>query len=368
MRGRLPGKAVRFAAVVGVMLGGCRAAPAVLPAAEAGSLSRAAEPTLLPAASPTAFLPAPTTPLPAARPIAPSGCCVHPWWSSDSRKVYFVDRPDPSADASIYAVPVEGGTPTVTDLPLGLYSPGGELIALPGGTEWALARADGTAGWRLPSGTLTFRVSRGGGQVAWSEGSSLPVQIDRRQRTIWVATVDGKEPRQVARIVGGDLLGWTRNDERLLVSGRPADDPQTGIWSLDLAGTATLLWGVDRPRSLLLSPDGGWLALLLTFSGDPQADGLWVLSTSDGAPRRIDAYGSYRWRSEGRLLLLPFEAGASGLSVVEVEAVNGTSETIMPAGALPGGVANNEWLPSPDGRWIVYLNAAESNLWLTALP
>ena len=172
----------------------------------------------------------------------------------------------------------------------------------------------------------------------------------------------------MARFVGGDLLGWTRNDERLLVSGRPADETQTGIWSLDLAGTATLLWGADRPRSVLLSPDGGWLALLLAFSGDPQADGLWILSTSDGAPRRIDAYGSYRWRSEGRLLLLPFEAGASGLSVVEVESESGRTRATLPAGALSGGVANNDWVPSPDGRWIVYLNATEGNLWLAALP
>jgi hypothetical protein len=351
-----------------MILAGCRAAPAANHEAEAGSGLRSAGPTSAAAATPTAFLPATSTPFPPARPIAPSGCCVRPWWSGDSRFVYFVDRPDPLAEASILAVPVEGGTPTASDLPLGLYSAAGELIALPGGTEWALARPDGTAGWRLPSGTLTFRVSRGGGQVAWSEGSSLPVQIDRRQRTIWVANVDGTERLPVARFVGGDLLGWTRNDERLLVSGRPADETQTGIWSLDLAGAATLLWAANRPRSLLLSPDGGWLALLLTFTGDLQADGLWILSTSDGTPRHIDGYGSYRWRSEGRLLLLPFEAGASGLSVVEVEAASGRTGTILPAGALPGGVANNEWLPSPDGRWIVYLNAADSTLWLAALP
>jgi hypothetical protein len=282
--------------------------------------------------------------------------------------IYFMDRPDPSAEASIYAVSLEGGTATATDLAFGLYSAAGDLIALPGGTEWALARPDGTEGWRLPSGTINFRVSRSGAKVAWSEGSSLPVQIDRRQRTIWVANVDGTERRQVALLVGGDLLGWTGNDERLLVSGRPADDPQSGIWSVDLGGDARLLWAADRPRSLLLSPDGGWLALLLTFTGDPQADGLWVLSTSDGPPRRIEAYGSYRWKSEGRLLLLPFEAGANSLSVVEVEAKSGSSKTLLPAGALPGGVANNEWLPSPDGRWIVYSNAAEGNLWIAAIP
>jgi hypothetical protein len=347
---------------------GCRSAPAANREAETGSGLRSAGPTSAAAASPTAFLPATPTPFPPARPITPPGCCVRPWWSGDSRLVYFVDRPDPLAEASIFAAALDGGAPTATDLPFGLYSATGELVALPGGTEWALARPDGTAGWRLPSGTLTFRVSRNGGQVAWSEGSSLPVQVDRRQRTIWVGNVDGTGRRQVARLVGGDLLGWTENDERLLVSGRPVDDPQTGIWSLDLAGTARLLWGVDRPRGQLLSPDGGWLALLLTFTGDPQADGLWVLSTTDGAPQRIEAYGSYRWRSEGRLLLLPFEDDASGLSIVEVEAESGRSETLLPAGALPGGVANNEWLPSPDGRWIVYLNAAEENLWVAALP
>jgi hypothetical protein len=350
------------------MLGGCRSAAAANRAVEAGTGERSAGPASAAAASPTAFLPATSTTFPPARPITPSGCCVRPWWSGDSQLVYFVDRPDPQAEASIFAVPLDGGAPTATDLPFGLYSTAGDLIALPGGTEWALARPDGTAGWRLPSGTLTFRVSRSGGQVAWSEGSSLPVQIDRRQRTIWVANVDGTGLRQVARLVGGDLLGWSGTDERLLVSGRPADDPQTGIWSLDLAGTATLLWATDRPRSLLLSPDGGWLALLLTFTGDPQTDGLWVLSTTEGAPRRLEAYGSYRWRSEGRLLLLPFEDDANGLSVEEVEAKSGRSETLLPAGALPGGVANNEWLPSPDGRWIVYLNAAEENLWIAALP
>jgi hypothetical protein len=150
------------------------------------------------------------------------------------------------------------------------------------------------------------------------------VQIDRRQRTIWVANVDGTGLRQVARLVGGDLLGWSGTDERLLVSGRPADDPQTGIWSLDLAGTARLLWAADRPRSLLLSPDGGWLALLLTFSGDPQADGLW--SALDGAPRVRP--GFYRWK-EGRLLLLPFEAGASSL-VVEVNRAAANAQPCRP--------------------------------------
>ena len=249
-----------------------------------------------------------------------------------------------------------------------MYSSSGMLLALPGGSQWKLARPDGSPGWALPTSTVNFRVSPTGEQVAWSEGSRLPVQIDQRQRTLWVADVNGQGRRQLGRTTGGDLIGWDESGVALIATGTLAGETSSGIWRLGLDGTVNLLMKADRPRSLLLSPQGGWLALLMSFSGDPQADGLWILSTSEGAPRRIEAYGSYRWRSEGRLLLLPFDAGAHDLPVVEVEAATGMSETLRPAGALPGGVANNEWLPSPDGRWIVYLNAADANLWLTALP
>ena len=320
------------------------------------------------ATSPTTFFPSTATALPPARPLTPPGCCVHPWWSEDSQNVYFVDILDSQASAVVMGVSVDGGAPEPTDLPLGLYSSSGRLLALPGGSQWRLAQPDGSAGWPLPAGTVNFRVSPDRAQVAWTEGSRLPLQIDRRQRTVWVADVGGQSRRQLARITGGDLIGWEASGGALLVTGTPAGETSRGIWRVGLDGPVSLLMNADRPRSLLLSPEGGWLAFLIAFSGDASVDGLWILPTAGGPPRRLDSYGSFRWREEGSLLLIPFPAEDGRLSVLEVDASTGESETLLAPGALPGALENNEWSPSPDGRWLVYLNAAESNLWLMSLP
>lgn len=363
MLGLHPGSWRRAGAGAAILLVSC--GPAAQIHAASGS---APAPTPVASISPTPFRPATPTLLPPAHAVTAPGCCVHPWWTQDSRSILFVDRPSPEGEAGVYRVPLDGGTPELSAFPLGLYASDGALLALPGGDEWTLARPDGAPGWHLPSAALTFRLSHDGKQVAWSEGSSLPVNVDQRQRNLWVADVDGGHRVSIGRWIGGDLIGWAGGDERLLVTGRPAGKTQVGIWAETLAGDVTLLYPSDGLRGVSLSPDGGWLAFLVAFTEDPASDGMWLLSTGDGRARQLDSYGSYRWRSEGRLLLLPYAGEGAAPPVVEVEASTGDTHTLLAPGALTGGVGNNEWVPSPDGRWIVYLNAIDRDLWVAALP
>jgi hypothetical protein len=318
--------------------------------------------------TPTPFIPATATTAPAARRLTSPGCCVRPWWSADSSQVYVIDKAETDAGAAVYGYPVDGSAAALAEIPLGLYSPAGDLLALPGSSQWILALPDGSLGMALPGSTVNFRVSPDGSNVAWSEGSRLPVSIDRRQRTIWVADIEGHDRRQIARIIGGDLIGWREDGASLLTTGQPVGQAEKGIWSLGLDSTVHLLLEAVRPRSVLLSPGGRWLAFLMPFTGDAARDGLWVLSTADGQAHRLESYGSYRWRGEGRLLLIPYAANQDGLSLEEVDASTGRTASLLGPEALMGALQNNEWAPSPDGRWVVYLNADDEALWLAALP
>jgi hypothetical protein len=363
MRGRLPGSILLPALLV---LGLTSCTPTTVATTGGPSATGWATADVGEALStPTPFAPATATPAPVARRLTPPGCCGRPWWSADSSQVFVIDRAETDVGAAVYGYPVDGSAAALAEIPLGLYSPAGDLLALPGSNQWILALPDGSPGMALPGSTVSFRASPDGSNVAWSEGSRLPVSIDRRQRTLWVADVEGHDRRQVARIVGGDLIGWSEDGASLLTTGQPVGQAESGIWSLGLDSTVHLLLEAARPRSALLSPGGRWLAFLMAFTGDAAKDGLWVLSTSDGQARRLESYGSYRWRGEGALLLLPYATNEDGLSLEEVDASTGRTAFLE---ALPGALENNEWAPSPDGRWVVYRNADDGALWLTPLP
>jgi len=363
MRGHHPGSVRIRIGLLAFLVAACGRSEATAPPAGAGSqrIAPAA------AANPTAFAPVAPTPGTAARPLTESGCCVNSWWSSDSSRILYLDRPAASGTTTVYSVALADGQVAPTSSPLGIYDAQGQPVAVPAAGAWMLTALDGTELWSVPAGARALRLSHGRDQVAWSEGSSLPVNVDKRQRSISVARVDSAAARQVTVMTGGDLIGWGLDDDALIVSGTPPGEAEPGIWRLGLDGSAELLFASDRVRSPLVSPDGTWLAFMVAFSGDAGRDGLWAIETSGTKQERLDAFGSYRWRDDDRLLVFPLSV-TEAPSLMEFEPATGALAVLLPAELLPGAVANNDWSVSPDGRWLVYLHTGERNLWLIALP
>jgi hypothetical protein len=146
------------------------------------------------------------------------------------------------------------------------------------------------------------------------------------------------------------------------------------VWSLALPvegsppGPLTELTRGRRIRSTVVSPGGGWMVYLVTTSDDPAQDGLWLANTTSGERRKLEVFGAYRWRDEGRLLMIPQELGQPAHRVVQVEAASGQITPLTDPAVTPFRIAGGDWSASPDGRYIVWVGAADYNLWLLELP
>lgn len=150
-----------------------------------------------------------------------------------------------------------------------------------------------------------------------------------------MASVDGSEARRAAQLIGGGVSGWFPNGARLLVSGRESYDADPFLAALDVDdGSVIPIARGARLRGGAFSPEGGWVAYQITFSGDAAQDGPWVARTDGSQARRLDVYGAYRWRAEGRLLVIPLEMDAPAQRILEMDAATGQ--------ALP---ANLHWRP-----------------------
>src|SRR3990170_2975976 len=66
----------------------------------------------------------------------------------------------------------------------------------------------GDPAFRLPADADNVRLSPVGTAVAWTVGGSLPVNVDRRQRSLWVVGGPTELRRRLAILTGGDLVGW----------------------------------------------------------------------------------------------------------------------------------------------------------------
>jgi dipeptidyl aminopeptidase/acylaminoacyl peptidase len=96
--------------------------------------------------------------------------------------------------------------------------------------------------------------------------------------------------------------------------------------------------------------------------GTAQADG-------SGA-RRLPVFGAYRWRSEGKLLVIPLESaeGSASHRLLEVDVASGEARALTDPALTPFRVAGGDWAPSPDGNRIVFVSDADHNLWVIDLP
>jgi Tol biopolymer transport system component len=326
---------------------------------------------LSPTASPTTTsLPTPT-PAPVLRQLTSGGCCVGPFWSPDSQRVLYIDKPSANVQAGVWGVGLQGGEPELYTDRLGLYSDDLSLLAYPQGGRTVVERlADGTR-WSIANGGRPVSFSPDGIQVAWTGGQSGP-PYDTARRQIWISKVDGSQAHTVLEVFGGGFVSWLPNGN-MLVDGRlNLSESGEAFWIYDpnnSSQSATReLARADRLRGALLSPGGSWLAYQVTFAPDPAEDGLWLVNIASGRRIRLDLFGAYRWRDDGRLLVIPLDTSTTWHSLWEYDASTEELRQLTDPQVTSFKVANGDWSVSPDGEHIAYVSAQDFNIWLLTLP
>ena len=299
---------------------------------------------------------------------------MRPFWSPDGHQVWFLDRPAVDAVTAIWGLDATGGEPAVvTDL-LGVFSPDARLVAYPfsdGITH--IQRTDGEESWVVPSGGRSITFSPDGERIGWQVVSSQNGSYYKRSVELWLANVDGSDPRKVITVTGGGIMGWFPNANRWLVLSSDLSRQSYSLTVLDLDSADELeVARATRLGSASISPRGGWVVFQVTASGDTQRDGLWVVRSDGSAMRKLDVYGSYQWRTEGRLAIVPLELSAQSDNqshrMVEVEAVTGTVRQLTDPTQLSFRIANGDWAMAPGGEKFVYVSAEDRNLWIIQLP
>jgi hypothetical protein len=331
--------------------------------------------TPTPAPSPTLTPTVTPTPVPELRQLTEGGCCTQPFWSPDSFHVLYIDRPNPDEPAGIWAVSVDVPLEPFLYLDrIGLYTDDLRYLVDSDGQITNIERlADPAAGdpgdsWEVPAGGRLISFSPGRNRIAW-QVSNDALAVETRVTTIWVANLDGTDPQEVISLPRGGLAGWVSDDVLLLTGRESLVAPEAIFWTYSLAdGAIVELVRGERLRGPELSPDGCWLAYYQTF-GEAQQDGLWVVST-DGAhrfPLPSDLFGAYQWRDSEHLLIIPFEPDARYHELWQYTTEDQAAQQLTDPAVTPFKIANGDWLVSPDGRRLVFVESSDHNIWLLSL-
>jgi Tol biopolymer transport system component len=297
---------------------------------------------------------------------------VQPYWSPDGKQVWFIDHPAPDQPAGVWGVPLTGGDPQfISDRP-GYYSKDGQYFTYPEKKVTYIQNASTGERWSLPVVAGRFvAISPDSTKIAWQVNSSV-FNLDGRTVDIWIANLDGSDPHQAVRLVGGGLSGWFPDSNRLLVTTRASAgaDPQVNIFN-SADGSLTPLQTIKGLRGLSLSPNGAWLAYTVTFSGDATQDGLWVMPTTPkSAPIHLNTFGSFRWRNDSQLLVVPLDTivGKPSHRLLQINLPDPTIQALTDPAITPFRIANGDWTVSPNGSTFVFLSETDHNLWALELP
>lgn len=348
--------------------------------APAATPSPTASPTPSPAPTATAAPTETPTPAPQRFRLTDGGCCTQPFWSPAGDEVRFIDRPPGDTRVGIWGVKI-APSPTAPEFVSArledILATGDYLVETTQNTTTIERLSDGER-WTVPARGRSVRISPGQARIAWTEGNEdLPP--DRQVTAIWIANLDGSEPRKVATLRRGGLSGWI-SDEVLLVSGREsANATEQVLWALPLAsGPQVELARAERLRGPQLSPSGAWVAYYVTFDADPARNGLWVARTDGGGAKQLppELFGSYQWRGcpgacdldAETLLIVPMQPDAVYHELWQFHAGSGEAKRLTDPAVTPFKIANGDWRVSPDGLYIAYVESSDRNIWAIALP
>lgn len=298
------------------------------------------------------------------RAVLDGTCCPGVVWTPDSRALLFLDGPPARASTAIYQVPATGGPVTRRFSSVAFFSPRLRWAVRPGTGETTILE-------RLADGRK-FTLPTYGGDVTWNEAetrlaytrSATAGNFDRRTNRVFVADVFGA-PRQVTTLYGGGVSGWL-NDSTLLLSGKrnPADRDRDLFTLNSRTGARRTLATALSFRGVSLSPDGARVVYYVAFDSAAR-NGLWLRSTSGSAARKLNAFGSYRWRDANRLLLIPLRPDGSPHVLREYDVQTNSWRTL---GDLGDQVRQGDWSVSPDGQKVAYLSARDGNVRVVNLP
>ncbi len=346
-------------------------------AAQATTASAAADPTEpLATLTPTAVLPTPTsTPVPTATPVPAQlvqlmqgGCCANPAWLPDSAGVLFIDKPRADLPVGMYRVNVDA--PNQSELwseRIAFYTRELDFAQIPEPAGTRLIRVSDGQEFRIPNRGRQVQLSPDRTRVVWAETRET-FPIENRVTNIMLANLDGSGATRITQVLRGGVSGWL-DDQRLLLSGRASRETyDTTVFVYNLAdGSQTELVKAERLRLTAPSRDGSWLACAITNDAAPARNGIWVVRTDGTDAHKLEVYGAAQWRDDTHLILVPLEMGAPSHAFWEYDVESGTMQRLTPPDP-PFKIASGDWAVSPDGTKIVFVNAADNNLWLWKLP
>lgn len=300
------------------------------------------------------------------------GCCTQPSWSADGRRVQYIDQPAPDQPVGVWTVDADapGAAPVLVTDEIGYYSADLRYrIDIAGDTTALVRLADGER-WTVPADGRPITIAPDGARIAW-QVSPPNADFERRTTRVWVAGIDGSGAREVGALPRGSLVAWI-DAGTLLLRGRDALEAVDDVlWALDVDdGARREIARAPNLRGELPSPGGGWVAYYVARHEDPTDTGMWIASTAGGAPRRIDKdlFGAYRWRDDGRLLVVPQNGDGVSHAIVEVDVATLATRRLTDPATTPFKIANGDWTVAPDGRRIAFVESRDKSIWVLGLP
>jgi Tol biopolymer transport system component len=327
---------------------------------------------------------------------------VQPFFSPDGKQVLFIDKPTADAPVGIYGVDLADpqATPVLVNDVIGFRSPDRTIVATIEDDLVRFTNEENGQSWTVDTGSNWPYFSPDAGQILWV-ATDQEGPYDRRQNDIWLADMDGGNPRLLLSLYGGGFAGWFPDGKRLLLIGRdnPADEKRTlFIYDLEI-DNRTNLFSHERLRGIKISPGGSWVVYFLAFSEEPADNGVWVINTNNAERHKLDVpgFGAYHWRDDDTLLYIPMRDSVytsprntpqtsprstpqtsprstpqtspeESMQLWAVDATTGQSWPLTDPASLSFSISNGDWDVSPDGQHVIFVSSADQNIWLINLP
>lgn len=285
-------------------------------------------------------------------------------WAADSQAVLFIDKPTADAPGGIYQVTLDAPNKSVLwSERVAFYTPQFDYAQIPEQAGTRLIRVSDGSEVRIKNGGRQVLLSPDRTRIVWSETRDT-FPTENRVTNVMLANIDGSNPKQILQVLRGGVTAWLGND-RLLMNGRASRSTQdTTVFVYNLKdGSRTDIVTALRLRVTVASRDGSWIAYTIVDDQDATRNGLWVVRSDGRDPKKLDMFGPLQWIDGSRFVYVPFDVNAPSHSFWEYDAETGESRRLTPKDQ-PFKIAGGDWSVSPDGNKVVFVNAADMNLWV----